>query len=99
MGLKLDTQRSFLTDHAYGDTDLLIADLHINVASCTWFCYRGLHCTPVPVEWPPFSLPYLVKPNCTNQLQDVATVPLQLVEGATSGVVVFKTSLRVEEGS
>ena len=34
-----------------------------------------------------------------NQLQDSLMVLLQLVEGATSGVAVFKTSLRVEEES
>ena len=54
---------------------------------------------PFPLEWPPFSLPCLVKPNCMSHLQDLPMVLLQLGEGATSGVVVFKTSLQVEEES
>ena len=33
-----------------------------------------------------------------SHLQDFPTVLLQLGEGATSGVAVFKTSLQVEEG-
>ena len=53
----------------------------------------------LPLEWPPSYLPCLVEPNCMSHLQDFFMVLLQLEEGATSGVVVFKTSLRVEEGS
>ena len=34
-----------------------------------------------------------------SHLQDLPMVLLQLGEGATSGVAVFKTSLQVEEGS
>ena len=58
--------------------------------------------TPIillPLESPPFRLPCLVKLNCMSQLQDFLMVLLQLEEGVTSGVAVFKTSLRVAEGS
>ena len=65
-----------------------------------------VHChsptTPIispPLEWPPFSLPCLVELNSMNPLQDFFMVLLQLEEGATSGVAMFKTSLRVEEES
>ena len=54
---------------------------------------------PFPLEWPPLSLLCLVKPNCMSHLQDFFMVLLQLGEGATSGVAVFKTSLQVEEES
>ena len=58
-------------------------------------------CIPFPLEWPSLSLGNLclVEPNYMNHLPDLAMVLLQLGEGATSGVAVFKTSLQVEEGS
>ena len=39
--------------------------------------------------------PSFIQPNCMSQLQDFYTVLLQLGESATSGVALFKTSLRV----
>ena len=48
-----------------------------------------------PLEWLPFC-PY---PKEMSQFQDFPTVLPQLGGGATSGVALFKTSLRVAEGS
>ena len=55
-------------------------------------------CIPFPLEWPSLSLGNLlclVEPNYMSHLQDLGMVLLQLGEGITSGVAMFKASLEL----